>query len=176
MKIAADTAVSFHYHLTTSTCVVVDSSRGKSPMAYLHGHNQLVAGLERAHLGQETGAKLHVEVPAEDGYGQHDPALDISIPISTFPPHTHARLQPGARFEGPHPADPTQPVMFTVVDVVGTELRCSGNHPLAGTTLHFEVEVTEVRPATDLELRQVRVLPRGASESSGCCSDPSCCS
>ena len=174
MQIATDSAVSFHYHLTSSNGTVIDSSMGKAPMAYLHGHGQLVPGVERALVGQRAGAKLTVEVAPEDGYGMHDPALDIVIPIDSFPPEIHAKLQAGVEFEGPHPADPTRAAVYTVLEVAGSDLRCSANHPLAGTTLHFEVEVTEVRPATALELQQVRVLPPGASESSGCCSDPNC--
>lgn len=175
MQIAQNTAVSFHYHLTNSSGTVIDSSKGQEPMAYLHGHNQLVPGVERALLGKQAGAKLEVEVAPEDGYGTHDPALDIEIPIDSFPPQIHAKLQPGVQFEGPHPANPTRAAMYTVLEVAGTNLRCSANHPLAGMTLHFEIEVTEVRDATALEVQQGRVLPPGTTQSpSGCCSDPNC--
>ena len=144
-------------------------------MDYLHGFNQLVPGVERALVGKQAGAKLKVEVPSEDGYGPRDPALDITIPIATFPPHIRARLTPGVKFEGPHPTNPTRAAMYTVLEVVGSELRCSANHPLAGITLHFEIEVMEVRQATPLEVQQGRVLPPGATGApSGCCSDPNC--
>ena len=81
MKIAHNSAVLVHYHLTNSKGMVIDSSRGKAPMAYLHGHNNMVPGVERALAGQEVGAKLDVEVAPDDGYGQHDPGLDISVPL-----------------------------------------------------------------------------------------------
>lgn len=175
MQIAQNTAVSFHYHLTNSSGIVIDSSVGKAPRDYLHGFNQLVPGVERALVGKQAGAKLKVEVPPEDGYGPRDPALDITIPIATFPPFVRPRLQPGAKFEGPHPADRTRAEMYTVLEVVGSDLHCTANHPLAGMTLHYQIEVMEVRDATPFELRQGRVLPPDAPQSArGCCSDPNC--
>ena len=105
----------------------------------------------------------------------HDPALDIVIPIDSFPPEVHEKLQAGVEFEGPHPADPTRAAVYTVLEVAGSDLRCSANHPLAGMTLHFQIEVMEVRNATALEVNEGRVLPPGATEvSGGCCSDPNC--
>jgi FKBP-type peptidyl-prolyl cis-trans isomerase SlyD len=174
MMIEQDVAVSFHFHLTTSNGAVIQSSKGGTPMNYLHGHHQLVPGVERALVGEKVGSKLKVEVSPEDGYGSHDPALDVTIPVNSFPPHTHAQLQPGVQFQGPHPSDQTRTAVFTVMEVDGSELRCSANHPLAGMTHHFEIEVMDVREATALELQQGRVLPSGATESSGCCSDPNC--
>ena len=174
MKIAQDSAVLVHYHLTDSSGVVIDSSMGKGPMAYLHGHNNLVPGVEQALFGQEEGAQISVEVPPADGYGKHDPSLDVSIPLSVFPPDTHARLQPGVMFEGPHPSDRTRAVSFRVLEVTGSEVRCTANHPLAGMTLHFNLKVLEVREATADELSQGHVLSPNETASSGCCSDPNC--
>ena len=51
-------------------------------MAYLHGHKNMVPGVERALLGRAVGETLDVEVAPEDGYGHHDPALDMTLPLS----------------------------------------------------------------------------------------------
>ena len=174
MQIEQNSAVSVHYHLTDQNGEVLDSSRGEQPMEYLHGHGNLVTGVERALLGQEVGARIQVEVPPVDGYGERDPALDVAIPLSVFPAETHPRLQPGAMFEGPHPTDKTRAAAFTVVEVVGSEVRCTANHPLAGMTLHFDLEVMDIREATADEVRQGQVLPPGGVAASGCCSDPNC--
>jgi len=152
MKIAKDSAVTIHYHLTDGDGDVIDSSKGKDPLAYLHGHNNLVAGVERALDGLEIGAKLDVEVAPEDGYGERDPELDILVPLAAFPEDAREGLVAGVMFQGPHPADETKPAMYTVLGVTETDVQCTANHPLAGVTLNFNLEVMEVRAATEEEL------------------------
>jgi FKBP-type peptidyl-prolyl cis-trans isomerase SlyD len=174
MQIERNSAVLIHFHLTNSDGQVLDSSRGKDPLEYLHGYNHLVPGVERELLGQEVGAKLKLEVAPADGYGEHVPALDISVPVSAFPPETHANLRPGAMFRGPHPLDQAQAAMFTIVELAGNEVRCTANHPLAGVTLHFEMEVLGIREATAAERSQQRVVRPDEAQGSGCCSDPGC--
>ena len=174
MKIAQGSAVKVHYHLTDASGKLIDSSNGKAPMAYLHGHKHLVTGVERALAGREVGAKFNVEVSPEDGYGPRDPSLDVSIPLAMFPASSLEHLKPGAMFEGPHPSDSNRSAAFTVIEVGDTQVHCTANHPLAGMTLHFNLEVMEVREATAAELRQGRVLPQNGTASSGCCSDPNC--
>ena len=174
MQIEKNSAVSIHYHLTEPSGAVLDSSRGRQPMEYLHGHGNLVSGVERALVGQPVGAKIQVEVSPEDGYGAYDPALDISVPLSVFPAEVRPQIQPGAMFEGPHPSDNTRGAAFTVLEVLESEVRCTANHPLAGRTLHFEVEVIDIRTATSDEISQGQVLPPGWVASSGCCNDPDC--
>ena len=174
MRIEKNSAVLLHYHLTDSDGVVIDSSIGRVPMAYLHGHNNLVSGVERALVGHEVGAKIEVEVAPADGYGTYDPALDVAIPKQAFPPEMHMGLQPGAVFQGPHPTDKTRSQMFKIVEVAGNEVRCTANHPLAGVTLHFQLEVMEVREATAAEIQQGRAFPPTPPAGSGCCNDPNC--
>jgi FKBP-type peptidyl-prolyl cis-trans isomerase SlyD len=174
MRIEQNSAVLVHYHLTSSDGEVIDSSNGKDPLSYLHGHNNLVPGVERALEGQEAGAKIDVEVSPADGYGEHDPSLDVLVPLSAFPSDMSSNLKPGAMFQGPHPSDETRTAMYTVIELAGNEVRCSANHPLAGVTLHFNLEVMEIREATEAELSQGRPLPPGGIQQSGCCSDPSC--
>ena len=78
MKIEKDRVVSLHYHLTDDDGDVIDSSRDSTPLGYLHGHGNLVAGVETALLGKGAGDKLDVVVPPEEGYGTHDPELDLA--------------------------------------------------------------------------------------------------
>ena len=174
MKIENNSAVLIHYHLTDSDGEVIDSSKGKDPLAYLHGHNNLVPGVERALDGQEVGAQMDVEVAPADGYGEHDPELDISVPLSAFPQDAHAELGPGAMFQGPHPSDQTKAAMYTVIELAGDEVRCTANHPLAGVTLHFNLEVVEIREATPAEVSQGRVLPPSENQEEECCDDTDC--
>jgi FKBP-type peptidyl-prolyl cis-trans isomerase SlyD len=174
MQIQHNSAVRIHFHLTRLDGEVLDSSRGQEPLGYLHGHHNLVPGVERALTGQGAGSKLEVEVAPADGYGERDPALDVSIPLSAFPPSMKENLQPGARFQGPHPADPSRTAMYSVLALSGNEVGCTANHPLAGVTLHFRLEVVDIREATATEVSQGRFLAPGESAQSGCCSDPGC--
>jgi FKBP-type peptidyl-prolyl cis-trans isomerase SlyD len=174
MQIERNSVVRIHYHLTRTDGAVLDSSQGQEPLGYLHGHDYLVPGVERALTGQEAGAEIDVEVAPADGYGEHDPALDLSIPLSAFPTEMHASLKPGARFQGPHPAHPDREALYTVTALAGSEVVCTANHPLAGVTLHFKLEVIEVREATTVELSQGRFLAPGQNPQSGCCSNPDC--
>jgi FKBP-type peptidyl-prolyl cis-trans isomerase SlyD len=121
-------------------------------MAYLHGHNNLVPGVERVLDGQSAGIKLDVEVSPEDGYGMRDPDLDIEVPLEAFPEDAREGLVAGAMFQGPHPTDESRPAMYTVIESTDEFVRCTANHPLAGVTLHFNLEVMDVRTATEEEL------------------------
>jgi FKBP-type peptidyl-prolyl cis-trans isomerase SlyD len=152
MTIQKDSAVRIHYHLTDSEGTVIDSSKGAEPLAYLHGHGNLVPGVEAALVGQEAGAKLDVVVPPEEGYGVPDPDLDLLIPMDMFPEEAHAELTEGAMFQAPHPKDESSVAVFTVVGVDDGKVKCTANHQLAGVTLHFNLEVVEVREATAEEL------------------------
>ena len=152
MNIEQDRAVSIHYHLTDDAGEVIDSSKGKDPLAYLHGHGNLVPGVERALAGKVVGDAFNVVVSPEDGYGVHDPALNVAVPIEAFPEESRDNLVPGAMFHGPHPSVEDTVVTYAVAEVVEGEVRCSGNHPLAGVTLHFDLEVVSIREATAEEL------------------------
>ena len=69
MQIANDTAVFIHYTLKSDSGEVLDSSQGDEPLAYIHGHGNIVPGLERALSGKSPGDTFEVKVSAEDGYG-----------------------------------------------------------------------------------------------------------
>ena len=152
MKIEKDRVVTMNFPLTDAEGQVIDSSRETGPRPYLHGHGSLVSGVERALEGETVGANIDVVVPPEDGYGMHDPQLDVAIPRDAFPEDVVSQLAPGVVFQGPHPRDQRRMAMFTVAEVLDTEIRCSANHPLAGLTLHFNLEVVDIREATVEEI------------------------
>ncbi len=152
MNIEKDSAVSMKYTLKDGDGNVIDSSQGSEPLAYLHGHGNLVPGVERALEGQAAGAHVDVVVSPEDGYGERDSNLDGAIPKDAFPEDVVDQLAPGVMFQGPHPVDQTQMAHFTVMEVTDSEIRCTANHPLAGVTLHFDIDIVDVREATTEEL------------------------
>ena len=152
MKIAHEKVVSIHYTLTNQEGTVLESSSGSEPLAYLHGFGNIIPGLENALEGKETGEKLSVTVEPEQGYGARDEQLVQAVPRSAF--KGVEELAPGMQFQAQGPQG-TRLVVVTQVaqDVVTVD----ANHPLAGQTLHFEVEVSEVRAATAEEIEHGHV-------------------
>ncbi|MBX6420168.1 MAG: peptidylprolyl isomerase [Nevskia sp.] len=160
MQIADRCVASFHYTLTDDRGEVLDSSAGGQPLAYLHGAGNLIAGLERALAGHRAGDKFQVTVAPEDGYGAHDPRLVQVVPKSAFRGVTE--LKPGMRFSAESSHGP-MPVVITAIR--GDEVTVDGNHPLAGVTLHFAIEVTAVREATVEEVLHGHVHGEGGHHS-----------
>lgn len=148
MQIGDRTVVSFDYTLTDDGGQVLDSSRGAQPLTYLHGAGSLIPGLETAMAGRGAGDAFQVTIAPGDAYGDHDPSLVQMADRSQFP--AEARLEVGMRFEGSSSAGKQ---VWTVSEVREDRIVLDGNHPLAGRTLHFDVEIREVRAATIEELR-----------------------
>ena len=120
------------------------------PMIHLPifmGTGQIIPGLESAMEGLKVGDKRKLTVPAAQGYGEIDPTLKLAVPKSQFPPSTE--LEAGMRFQAEVGGEE---VLFTVERVEDDKVHIDGNHPLAGKTLHFDVEVLSVRDATAEEL------------------------
>jgi FKBP-type peptidyl-prolyl cis-trans isomerase SlyD len=151
MRIDKDTIVSFHYRVATAEGEQVDQSQGE-PLTYLHGQQQIVPGLEEALVGKQKGDKVEATVAPEKGYGAHDPNLDLRVPLDAFPANARERLAPGFRFVADHPSKAGEQVQYTVHAREGDDVLISGNHPLAGQTLVFNVEVVDVRAASAEEL------------------------
>lgn len=147
MQIAKDVVVSIHYTLKNDAGETLDSSAGGEPLAYLQGNGNLIAGLENALEGKQAGDKLSVKILPTDGYGEYDKALVQQVPRRSF--KGVGNLQVGMQFQV---SSPQGPRAVTVTKVVGDMVTVDGNHPLAGQNLNFDVEVTDVRAATDEEL------------------------
>ena len=152
MKIAQEKVVSIHYTLKNSEGSVLDSSSGSDPLAYLHGAGNIIPGLENALEGKESGEKLSVTVEPGQGYGDRDERLVQDVPRSAF--KGVQELAPGMQFQAQGPQGTRLVVVTKVAEEVVT---VDANHPLAGQTLHFEVEVAEVRDATAEELEHGHV-------------------
>jgi FKBP-type peptidyl-prolyl cis-trans isomerase SlyD len=146
MQVARDAVVLIHYTLKNDGGEVLDSSEGSEPLAYLHGGGNIISGLEEALEGKVAGDHVSVSIPPEKGYGVHDQALIQRVPRRAF---QGGSIQPGMRFTAQTEHGPRQVV---VTQVAGDMVTVDGNHPLAGQSLHFDVDVTEVRLATEEEL------------------------
>jgi FKBP-type peptidyl-prolyl cis-trans isomerase SlyD len=156
MQIADQTVASFHYTLTDDNGQVIDSSQGREPLTYLHGTGQIVPGLEKAMVGRVAGDQFKVQVAPAEGYGEHHPELMQELPREAF--QGVEDIQPGMQFQG---HGPQGVINVTVTKIDGEKVHIDGNHPLAGQTLHFDIEVTDVREASAEELAHGHVHGAG---------------
>ena len=146
MKIEKDRVVRFHYTVGEVGQPANESSNGGEPLAILFGHGNIIPGLEKAMEGREAGETFAVDVPAADAYGERREGLSQRIAKKHF---GEQRLVPGMQVVlkteyGPR-AVTIEKVGMSVVDV-------DLNHPMAGKSLHFDIEVVEVRQASAEEL------------------------
>jgi FKBP-type peptidyl-prolyl cis-trans isomerase SlyD len=146
--IADGKVVVLHYTLRNDAGDIIDSSEGDDPMAYLHGAQNIVPGLERALSGKTVGFAGKVTVPPADGYGERVEVPAQSVPRAAFP--EHLELEPGMRFTAQGPDDQYVPIWIVAVEA--DTVQVESQHPLAGATLHFDVQVLQVREATSEEL------------------------
>ncbi|MBR9726672.1 peptidylprolyl isomerase [Shewanella intestini] len=158
MKIAKQTAVTIHYKLSNAQGEQIESSFGAEPMLYLHGAENIIPGLESALEGKEVGDKLEVEVEAEQGYGEYHDGLKQEVPLSAF--GDIEDIVPGMRFIAETEMG-QRPVQVTQVN--DETVTVDGNHPLAGQSLHFSVEIMTVREATDEEMAHGHIHAEGGS-------------
>jgi len=148
MVIADGMVVRIDYTLRNAGGEVLDSSDGGEPLSYIQGANQIVPGLERELAGLEVGQAKDVQVAPEEGYGHKDPQGVFGVPRAAFPPDSPPKV--GQAFVGED--DEGQAVPVRVVEVRDDLVMVDANHPLAGETLFFHVEIREVRTATPEEL------------------------
>jgi FKBP-type peptidyl-prolyl cis-trans isomerase SlyD len=141
--------VSFHYTLKDKSGKQLDSSSGAEPMTYMEGSGQIIPGLESAIKDMKTGDKKHVEVKAQEAYGERDKELIFDVPRSQFP--AGEEVEVGMKFRAGSPDEPSP--VFTVTSITDKAVSVDGNHPLAGEDLFFDVEITEMREATEEEVQ-----------------------
>ncbi len=149
MNIGKDTVVTIDYTLRGDDGDVIDSSDGGAPLEYLHGHSQIVPGLENALEGKAEGASFKVAVKPAEGYGEEKPGRSMDVPRSQLPKDLEPEV--GMQLAAQDERGRQVPVWITKVNAKSVTL--DGNHPLAGKTLHFEINVRGVRKATKEELQ-----------------------
>ncbi|MDD8059413.1 MULTISPECIES: peptidylprolyl isomerase [Shewanella] len=162
MKISKHAAVTIHYRLSDEQGELIESSFEGEPMVYLHGTENLIPGLESVLEGKTAGEKVDANIPADQGYGEYHPGLKQEVPVSAF--GDIEDIIPGMRFIAETELG-QRPVQVTEVkdDVIVVD----GNHPLAGQSLNFSVEVIAVREATAEELAHGHIHAEGGCGSHG---------
>ncbi len=146
-KIIKDSVVGFTYVLKDSEGIVLDESSDSEPLEYLHGHQNIISGLESELEGLSIGDKKDIIIQPQDGYGLPQDDLIQSFPKNSFP--DDIELEVGLELQ----ADtPNGPMAFIVLEIRESEVVMDGNHPLAGEVLHFSVDIKSIRSATPDEL------------------------
>jgi len=146
MTITTDSVVSIEYTLTDDGNEVLDSSEGAGPLEYLHGHNNLIPGLEKEMEGKKAGDTFKATIAPEQAYGVYHDELVVEVERSQFP--DDVEITEGMQFEA---GGPDGSRVVTVTAVNAAKVTVDANHPLAGETLHFDVKVVSVREATEEE-------------------------
>lgn len=147
MKISKDSVVSFHYTLSDTDGTELESSSGEEPTVYLHGHNGIIPGLEAELADKEAGSSVDVTLAPEQAYGLRQEERVQRVPVKHL--LFKGKLRPGMTVqlntsEGRHPV--------TVVKAGRHSADVDTNHPLAGQTLSFKVEIVDVRAASAEEI------------------------
>jgi len=151
MKITDKTVVQFHYTLKDESGKEIESSNGSDPLAYLHGYNNILVGVENALTDKEAGAKFSVTLQPEDTYGEIKENMVQRVPVKHLQglPSKNAKWKTGMTAvveteQGQCQVTVIKPGRFMVtVDL---------NPPLAGKVLTFDLEVIDVREATAEEI------------------------
>ncbi|MGH8173077.1 MAG: FKBP-type peptidyl-prolyl cis-trans isomerase [Rhodanobacteraceae bacterium] len=158
MKVETNKVVSFHYSVRDGGSDPVDSSREREPLAVLIGHNTIIAGLESALMGHEVGDRLDVTVTPDQAYGERREDFVQRVPKKYF--QNAEQLRPGmTTMLNTREGNPRQ---VTVGKIGSSVIDVDLNHPLAGKTLTFEVEIMEIRDATPEEVAHRHVHAAGA--------------
>lgn len=147
MTISKDRVATFNYTLTSDEGEVLDTSSGGEPLSYIHGHENIIPGLERELEGRQAGDSFTCAVRPEDAYGVW--SEDFLFPVNRSQFEDGEKIEEGMKFEI-DTGEGHQPVSIHKIE--GDTVTIDANHPLAGKTLHFDVAVVDVREATPEEL------------------------
>ena len=147
MKIEKNKVVSINYTLTNNSGATLDSSEGREPLNFIHGNGHIIVGLEEALEGKVKGDKLNVSISPEKGYGIKNEEMVQKIPKNQF--DATQPIETGMQFQANAVG---RTLIVTVTKVEADFVTIDANHPLAGETLKFDVEVMDVREASTEEL------------------------
>lgn len=153
MQITKDKVVLINYTLKNDSGEIIDSSEGGDPMAYLHGAENIIPGLENALEGKAAGDSLSVTVPSEEAYGNIDESKVQTVPKDMFDDAGEVLVGTQYHAAGPDGGH----ITITVKKISDDGVTVDANHPLAGENLSFDVTIMEIRDATEEELEHGHV-------------------
>jgi FKBP-type peptidyl-prolyl cis-trans isomerase SlyD len=153
LPIAINTVITMQYSLANDQGVVIREATSP-PVKYLHGSGTLFPKLEQALENHRVGDIITVRLLPDDAFGKRKVELLCRVPLQEFPPGEH--IQAGGSVVGK--GEDGEDVRFLITDIRDGFAHLDGNHPLAGQSLVFEIEVQAVRKATAEEISSGGVL------------------
>ncbi|MGB1800705.1 MAG: FKBP-type peptidyl-prolyl cis-trans isomerase [Gammaproteobacteria bacterium] len=159
MQLTKDKVGTVNYTLKDKDGEIIDETQDGS-FAYLHGARNIIPGLENELEGKEKGYKNSIVIEPKDAYGERDLEQIQRVPLSMFP--DDVEISEGMQFEAQ--ADDGAPIVVTVTAIDAGEVIVDGNHPLAGIQLYFDIEVLDVRDASEEELEHGHAHGLGGHE------------
>lgn len=163
MTVTDDLAVAFHYKLAEVSKGEVgpwlERSEQGQPLWYLHGHANVITGLEEAMTGKKVGDKIAITLTPDQAYGERKSNSFQRVPIK------HLRLTSAQKKLGPGMVVGVQTskgvASALIVKAGRFNVDIDTNHPFAGRTLHYEVEIVELRAASAEEIEHRHVHAPG---------------
>lgn len=159
MSIKKDSVVQFNYTLRDEKGEVLETNEGLDPIAYLHGHNNMMPGVEDALEGKEVGAKFSVTLPASETYGERNEDAEQRVSVKHL--QGASVWKPGMRALINTDQGQRQVTVLKVGKFMAT---VDINHPLAGRELTFDLEVMDVREATSEEIAHGHAHGKGGHQ------------
>ena len=132
--------VKIHYRGTLDDGTEFDSSHGSEPLSFKLGEGMVIPGFEKAVEGMDTGEKKEISIPPEEAYGQPREDLVVQVERSQIPDNVDLELGGALRVR----TEDGHTVTVIVAEMSDDNVVLDGNHPLAGKTLNFELELVEV--------------------------------
>lgn len=160
MTVSKDKFVAIHYTLKDDDGKTIDSSYGAEPLAYIQGNNMLIPGLEKEMEGKSAGEKFSTVIKPEDAYGIYDDRLVAVVTRDKF--QEGVPIEVGMKFQ-------SGPAIVTVTKIENDNITIDANHELAGKTLHFDIEVVEVKEPSEEDLAQFQNPGGGCGGCGGNC-------
>jgi FKBP-type peptidyl-prolyl cis-trans isomerase SlyD len=147
MKIANNTVASFHYRLYDEDQQLLEESYDGDPNLYLHGHDNIMPGLEKEMLGKQAGDQFTCTLPPHLAYGLREDNKVQRVPLKYL--KHEKKLKPGkiVRINSDQGMKTA-----TVIKLGKFNADVDFNHPLCGKTIRFEIEVIDVRAASQDEI------------------------
>lgn len=158
MNIQDNKVITINYVLKDEKGELIDESRDGS-FCYLHGAQNIIPGMETALTGKTKGDEFKLVIEPAEAYGEYNPGMTQVVDRTMFSPDEN--IEAGMQFQAQD--EHGHLMIITVSNVEGDQITIDGNHPLAGVTLHYDIEVVDVRDATEEELSHGHVHAHGSA-------------
>lgn len=145
-QVKAGDKIKVHYHGKLTNGETFDSSQGREPLEFEVGSGQVIKGFDDGVTGMSVGEKKTIEIPSHEAYGPRNEEMVIDMPKERFPQDMTLELgMPLMMTDGQG-----QNFQVVITEIKENSVMLDANHPLAGQTLIFDLELVEIVGGTPL--------------------------